>query len=115
MTDCRLSKNERLLKRGEFEKVLSKGQKRRVDRSFILYVLPNGLGRKRLGIIASKKVGNAVVRNRAKRKIREAYRRLKRQIKPAVDIVVITGKDLCSLPNSIFEKKLIENLLKIRE
>jgi ribonuclease P protein component len=114
MTDCRLSKNERLLKRCEFEKVLSRGQKRRVDRSFILYTLPNGLDRKRLGIIASKKVGNAVIRNRAKRKIREAYRQLKCQIKPAVDIVVITGKDLPSLPNSIFEKKLIENLLKIR-
>ena len=112
MTDCRLRKNERLLSRSDFEKVLSLGQKRRVDRSFILYTLPNGLNRKRLGIIASKKIGNAVIRNRAKRKIREAYRRLKYQIKPAMDIVVISGKDLLSLPNSIFEKKLIANLLK---
>ena len=114
MTDCRLSKSERLLRRGDFEKVLSLGQKRRVDRSFTLYTLPNGLDGKRLGIIASKKIGNAVVRNRVKRKIREAYRRLKGQIKPAVDIVVISGKDLLSLPNSIFEKKFIENLLKRR-
>ena len=112
MTDCKLRKSERLLSRGQFEKVLSMGRKRRVGRDFILYTLPNGLDRKRLGIIASKKVGNAVIRNRAKRKIREAYRRLKDHLQPAMDIVVISGKDLLSLPNSIFEKKLIANLLK---
>ena len=112
MTDCRLGKSERLLRRSDFDKVLSLGQRRRVNRSFILYTLPNGLDRKRLGIIASKKIGNAVIRNRVKRKIREVYRRHKCQIKPAMDIVVISGKDLLSLPNSIFEKKLIENLLK---
>ena len=91
MTDCSLRKNERLLSRSDFENVLSLGQKRRVDRSFIIYTLANGLNRKRLGIIASKKIGNAVIRNRAKRKIREAYRRIKYQIKPAMDIVVISG------------------------
>ena len=114
MKDCRLRKSERLLKRGQFDKVLSMGRKRRVGRDFILYTLPNGLDRKRLGIIASKKIGNAVIRNRTKRKIREAYRRLKGQLQPAMDIVVISGKDLLSLPNSIFEKKLIENLSERR-
>jgi ribonuclease P protein component len=74
-------------------------------------MLPNDLNRKRLGIIASKKVGNAVMRNRAKRKIREAYRRLKGRIHPAMDIVIISGKDLVPLSVCALEKKLSKPLL----
>jgi len=74
-------------------------------------MLANGLGRRRLGIIASKKVGNAVIRNRAKRKIREAFRRIKDRIDPGMDIVVISGKDLVSLSVCTLEEKLSKPLL----
>jgi ribonuclease P protein component len=46
-------------------------------------------GPTRLGIIASKKVGNAVMRNRAKRLIREAFRKNKAAFPPGLDLVVI--------------------------
>jgi ribonuclease P protein component len=54
-----------------------------------LHVLPNSLGRPRLGITATRKVGGAVVRNRLRRRCREVYRRYRRRAElPAVDIVV---------------------------
>jgi ribonuclease P protein component len=45
--------------------------------------------RARLGITASRKVGNAVVRNRVKRWVRESYRRLTARPKGSADVVVI--------------------------
>jgi ribonuclease P protein component len=54
-----------------------------------LHVLANPLGHPRLGITATRKVGNAVVRNRLRRRCREVYRRWQRRAElPALDIVV---------------------------
>jgi len=54
-----------------------------------LHVLPNAQGRPRLGVTATRKVGNAVVRNRLRRRCREVYRRWQRRGDlPALDIVV---------------------------
>jgi ribonuclease P protein component len=53
-----------------------------------LHYVPNQLGRPRLGITASRKVGPAVVRQRAKRRIREIYRRWQERDKlPPLDLV----------------------------
>ena len=76
---------------------------------FSLYFLIGG-DRKRLGIIASKKIGNAVARNLTKRKIREVFRHIKGRIEPAMDIVIISGRDLASLPVSVIEKKIFQSL-----
>lgn len=54
-----------------------------------LHYAHNGLGHPRLGITASRKVGNAVVRNRLKRRVRETFRRWPgRRTMPPVDVVV---------------------------
>ncbi len=103
-------KTEILAKRHQFEKVMSGGRRKRVGTYCIVFTIPNGLDRKRLGIIASKKIGNAVARNRAKRKIRDVFRRIKGNISPAMDIVIISGKDLVPLPVRILEEKLSKPL-----
>ena len=103
-------KRERLLKRPQFERVIDRGQKRRVETFCTVFFLPNSLNRKRLGIVASKKTGNAVVRNLIKRKIREVFRHIKDRIEPAMDIVIVSGKDLASLPVSTIEKKIFQSL-----
>jgi ribonuclease P protein component len=54
-----------------------------------LHVLPNQLGQPRLGITATRRIGNAVVRNRLRRRCREVYRRYRRRADlPPLDIVV---------------------------
>ena len=103
-------KRERLAKRPQFEQVMNQGQKHRTGTFCTVFFLPNGLDRKRLGIIASKKIGNAVVRNLTKRKIREVFRHIKGRIEPAMDIVIVSGRELVSLPVSAIEKKIFQSL-----
>ena len=55
----------------------------------VLYARPNRLGINRVGITTGKKLGHAVVRNRARRRLREVYRLNEALFKPGYDIVVV--------------------------
>ena len=55
----------------------------------VLYARPNRLGQNRVGITTGKKLGHAVVRNRARRRLREVYRLNEHLFKPGYDIVVV--------------------------
>lgn len=55
----------------------------------VVYVLPNRLGLTRLGLTTSKKIGNAVARNRARRVLRAAYREVSPQIRGGIDIILV--------------------------
>ena len=54
-----------------------------------MYVRKTRAGSCRIGITASKKIGNAVQRNRARRVIREAFRQIKLPLKGGFDIVFV--------------------------
>lgn len=62
----------------------------------ILFILPTGLAVARLGIAATRRLGGAVIRNRAKRLVREAFRRNKPA--PGVDVVVVPRPELLNAP-----------------
>lgn len=86
------TKEERILKPEDFVRVRRSG-KRHTTRSFAVYVLPNELGRRRLGLSVSAKVGGAVKRNKAKRLLREFFRLNKEAFPPSSDILV-SARDL---------------------
>lgn len=78
----------RIKKNQDFALTINKGQAFRYP-SFLIYVKQNELGYTRVGISASKKLGNAVTRNRVKRQTRAIVDSLIDYNKYALDIVII--------------------------
>ncbi|MCL2170821.1 MAG: ribonuclease P protein component [Defluviitaleaceae bacterium] len=77
-----------LRKNRDFSQVYGRGRSF-ANRQLVLYALPNGLEKSRIGISVSKKIGNAVVRNRAKRLVKEACRHIAPKIPKSHDLVFI--------------------------
>ena len=55
----------------------------------VVYVRPNKRGINRVGFTAGKQLGNAVMRNRAKRLMREGYRQLEDRISGTYDMIIV--------------------------
>ena len=72
----------------EFRRMYRKGASA-VSGSMVLYCRKNNRGNNRLGITVSVKLGKAVVRNRAKRRLREVYRLNTPALKQEWDIVLV--------------------------
>jgi ribonuclease P protein component len=92
----RLGRARRLRKRREFLSAQRRGRPGRARHFLVLVSIadPPG-GPARLGIVASRKVGNAVARNRGKRLVREWFRR--RIVPEGTDVVVILHTGAASL------------------
>jgi ribonuclease P protein component len=91
-----LPKIERLQQGWQFRRAYEHGRKY-TGRLFVLYVVDNppeppgalsGVHRA-LGVVTSRKVGGAVARNRARRLLREAYRRNKQKLKANLQMVMV--------------------------
>jgi ribonuclease P protein component len=81
------SKSNRILKRERFREVYNAGRKVQA-RYFTAFVMPNQSEKPRIGITATRKIGNSVERNRARRLMREAFRKNKWLVPNGVDIVI---------------------------
>ena len=97
-------KSARLRKRPEFLN-LSRTGKKVHSPNFIVIRANNKRGESRLGITVSAKVGNAVVRNRIKRLVRELFRRHRHEL-AALDIVVIARKGAATLSSAMIQKEI---------
>ncbi|GHT34430.1 ribonuclease P protein component [Planctomycetales bacterium] len=106
-------KSSRLLTTAEFQRVF--GYRKSVaDSLLIIYAAEQDLGQNRLGISVSRKVGNAVVRNRWKRLIREAYRTNllpKTAVEKYCDFVVVPKRG-AALPKYAELEKSFQKLTK---
>ena len=97
----------RLRHKADFERVRSLGQSWRHP-LFVLSVCPNDQAVARIGVVAGRKMGNAVERNRARRLLREAARLAYSRLAPGWDIVLIARPALGAARSQQVFSALIE-------
>lgn len=83
-----MKKTWRIKQNYEFRRLYRRG-KSAATPFLVLYALKNRRNMNRIGLTVSPKLGGAVVRNRIKRLLREAYRLHEQQIKTGYDFVLV--------------------------
>lgn len=108
----RLRPEHRIRRRAEFTRIYDRGA-RVHSRYATVFILANERDISRLGIAATKKLGGAVQRNRAKRLIREVFRR--NYLAPGYDIVVVPKREVLGASLIVLEadyRNLLERRLR---
>lgn len=108
----------RLRSRADYLAVQNSGA-RIASRHMTLLGRANALGMDRLGIVASRRVGGAVQRNRAKRRLRELFRHQVRHVSPegegrTLDVVVIARQSLVDAPASALRAEFSSAFRRLR-
>jgi ribonuclease P protein component len=104
-----LARPERVRRRPEFERAYDNGV-RIHGRFMTVFVTPNGGESPRFGVAATRKLGPAVERNRAKRLAREVFRRNK--VEAGVDIIVVPRREMLDAPFATVEADYVTLLAR---
>ncbi|HEY8345802.1 MAG TPA: ribonuclease P protein component [Symbiobacteriaceae bacterium] len=105
-----MKKKYRLKSRLAFQAVYTQGRSV-ANRAAVLYVLAQEKGSPtKVGFAAGRKLGSAVVRNRARRRIREAVRLLWSRVKPGYHLVLIARQGALDLPFGELQARVAELL-----
>jgi len=109
--DARFGKEHRLRRRTDFVRVRRAGN-RFQTRHFVVYLARlTGAGAPRLGLAVSRQIGNAVVRNRIKRRLREGFRcRLKPLLAPASALLIVARAGAAQLKTQEMAAELLSVL-----
>lgn len=106
-----MKKKYRLRKNIEFKKVYSHGRNY-WNRNLVLYIKRNGLEETRVGYTITKKIGNSVVRNKIRRRMKEIYRLNFPNIKEGYDLIFICKRNVVGLSYKELESSMI-HIMKI--
>ena len=105
------------LKKNQDFQTVYRGGKSYANKILVMYIKKNDLGKNRLGISVSKKVGNSIVRHRLTRLIRESYRLQEDMFSSGRDIVVIArgaakGKNYRDIESALIHLARLHNIYK---
>ena len=95
----------------EFSRAYKKGRFC-VCESVCVYYLKNSTPYNKLGITTSKKLGNAVIRNRARRIIRAAYRECEKYIPLGYDFIVVARTEIIDKKSTDIKRFFMGKLIK---
>ena len=96
----------------EFRRTYQKGVSA-VSPVMVLYCRKNRLGRNRLGLVSSTKLGHAVVRNRCRRRLREVYRLHTPELKQGNDIILVARTRTAYAPWPELQKQFVKLCRKL--
>lgn len=110
--------SESLKKHTDFGLVYKNG-KSKANKYLVMYIRENGLGKNRLGISVSKKVGNSIVRHRLTRLIRESYRLQEDRFRCGLDIVIVVrmgakGKSYFEIESALMHLGGLHEIIDLR-
>ncbi len=94
-------------------RVFAKG-KRLGAKNYALFILENGVEESRYRVIVGKKYGNAVERNRIRRRIREILRTEGRGLVPGVDLLFLPRRELHDTDHPTLKTIVLNALLRAR-
>lgn len=94
-----------LRKKKDFSAIYNKG-KSIGERYVVLFYKRNNLSYNRTAFLASKKVGNSVARNRARRLMKEGYRELEQRLESGYDLIWIARNTICNLKCADVKKSM---------
>lgn len=89
-----------------FRKLYAKG-KNAVGSFVVIYGMRNGTKQNRLGVTASTKLGHAVVRNKARRRLREVYRLHEGELKGGWDVILVARSRAVTVEFDRLEKEFM--------
>ena len=88
----------------DFEKIIKNGFCKK-NKYYVIHILENNLKYDRYGISVGKKIGNAVNRNKYKRKMRSIIDNYKKMYNNSKDYIIILRKEALDKPFNLLEKE----------
>lgn len=110
--DRRLRRAQRLIRSTHFQEAFDQNHSA-VGRYMVVRTRQGNDAALRIGLIASRKVGNAVERSRARRKLREAWRINRHRLGREVDVVIVARRAIVTAAHSEVETELLRLLSKL--
>lgn len=101
-----LNRDFRIRQNKDYRRIYRSG-KRYSNRAGLVYVTPSAKESVRIGFVATKRIGHAFARNRAKRLMKEVYRLHRHEMKPHYDAVLLAGAFLTTATYGEAEKALL--------
>ena len=102
-----------LCRNSEFQRLYRKGRSA-VRGTMVVYAGKGRRGMLRLGITAGKKLGGAVCRNRAKRRIRELFRSSANGLKSGMDICIVARSRILTAKYNMVEKDFMSAMAELK-
>ncbi|HMP89772.1 MAG TPA: ribonuclease P protein component [Kiritimatiellia bacterium] len=105
--DQRLGRNQRLIRSAVFQETFA-GHNKHVGCLMVLWIRTGNDCALRLGVVTSKKVGNAVKRVKVRRLLREVFRKNREQLTGQCDVVLVGRAGLDRAPWASIEKEFLD-------
>ena len=113
-TRLKFSQDQRLKKAWEFERARREGQRLVLGCLILNWRFSDDQKTSRLGVVTSKKIGNAVVRARARRLLREVFRLHQHDFKRAADMVLIARNSIAERAYADVERDFLRAVKQAR-